>query len=70
MKRNFKIALSVGISLTSLGIILEFLIRTMSGDIIELRTLRPVIAVIVLLGSGLITIGVVISYNQFRKKKQ
>jgi hypothetical protein len=68
MKLFYKI-LIIGVIVFISGIILELFIRTMSGDIIELRSSEPVLVTIVLLSSGLIIIGGSFMYLWFGKKK-
>jgi hypothetical protein len=67
MKKRL-IGLVAGLSIFASGIMLELFIRNMSSSIIELRSLGPTLLSIGLVASGLITIGVILVYNQFNKK--
>lgn len=70
MKKS-KIILLVGIAILVAGIILGLVIETLAGSYVELQELWLRIIGIVLVASGLITIGVVIMYEfSIRKFKR
>ena len=69
MKKSSKIVLAIGLLIFVSGIILEIIIRTMSGSIIELRNLEPTLASIGLTTSGIIIMAIMMVYNQFNQRK-
>ena len=68
--KKSKIALSVGLLAFTSGIILELVIRTMAGSIIELRDLGPTLLSIGLVSYGLVILAITMVYTRFNQSKK